>query len=87
MALIPERRRRLRVEDPGRERPPPPPEVDLDRVRLPRPSETRVPPVVVALLGFLAGAIVLQSFWGGVLGLVGALLIRGVLEQTLWRGR
>jgi hypothetical protein len=83
MVLIPERRRRLRVNDPGGEREAPPTEVDLHRVHLARPSRPQVPAVVVALLGFLAGAIVMQSFWGGLLGLVVVLLIRAVLERTV----
>jgi hypothetical protein len=82
MGLIPERRRRLRVKDPGGSPETPSREVDLRRVKLPRPSRADAPAVVVLLLGFLAGAIVLQSFWGGVLGLVIALLVRMVLART-----
>ncbi len=81
--ILQPRRRRLRTrgpeEGPGSDR-----DVDLqkDRVHLARPSKTEIPAVVVGLLGFLAGAIVLQSLLGGVLGAVVALLIRGSLARV-----
>jgi uncharacterized membrane protein YidH (DUF202 family) len=77
MIFRPDRRRRLRLEKADR------PEEPDDRIRLARPRRTRLPWVVVALLGFLAGAIVLQSFWGGMLGGVMAVLIREALERAV----
>jgi hypothetical protein len=75
MILKPDRRRRLRIEPPDR-----PPEPD-DQVRLARPRRARLPWTVVALLGFVAGAIALQSWVGGVVGGIAILVIRESLDR------
>lgn len=77
MILKPDRRRRLRIEPPDRKKPPD------DEVHLARPRRARLPWSVVALLGFVAGAIALQSFWGGILGGIAILVIREVLERIV----
>lgn len=84
MILRPDHRRRIRLRT-SEERAMAARDVDLhkDRVRLARPSKSEIPTVVVGLLGFLAGAIALQSLLGGVLGAVVALLIRGTLARLL----
>ncbi|MEX2529918.1 MAG: hypothetical protein WD960_04020 [Gemmatimonadota bacterium] len=84
MILRPDHRRRIRMRT-SEERDEAAREVDLhkSRVHLARPSKTEVPTIVVGLLGFLAGAIALQSLVGGVVGAVVALLIRGTLVRLL----
>jgi hypothetical protein len=77
MVLKPDRRRRLRLQPPDRERRPD------DTVHLARPRRARLPWTVVALLGFIAGAVVLQSWVGGVLGAVAAVVIRELLERLV----
>ena len=81
--ILQPRRRRLRMRGPE-ERAEAHRDVDLhkNRVHLARPSKTEIPAVVVGLLGFLAGALVLQSLLGGILGAVVALLIRGTLVRV-----
>lgn len=77
MVLKPDPRRRLRILPPDREGPP------EDTVHLARPRRARLPWTVVALLGFIAGAIALQSWVGGVVGGVAALAIRELLERSV----
>jgi len=77
MVLKPDPRRRFRIQRPDRKKEP------EDIVSLARPRRARLPWTVVALLGFVAGAIVLQSWVGGVLGGVAALVIREVLERMV----
>jgi hypothetical protein len=77
MILKPDRRRRLRLEPPDR-----PSEPD-DEVRLARPRRAQLPWTVVALLGFIAGAIALQSFVGGVLGAIAILAMRDLLARVV----